>query len=325
MKFGRSVIGIYKITNKQNGKVYVGKSTNVTRRWHEHVKHLLDGTHHSSKLQKDFEIFGVLNFTFEVITTCAKEDLDIEEAIHIHKYDSIISGYNIAGSTDEVSSDYISGIRGKFIVDVNGIMSTGIKQSSVFRYLYLYSQLVTTDGKIGKQFNIKKISDLNRYTEMSDGLFREFIRELKSVGLIIVKDDGCFEFCGKYIKKLKELKVGIPNNNIVIYKDSLREVYTSCDLIQNKMISAIFSVSDIFDMNQCSYTDLFNRLLEFYAEPRRCISKWQKITVNGEPIFKYFDGKCFVNTSLYHKADVLGNKNTTDSIFNDMDNKIIKR
>lgn len=322
---GKSIIGIYKITNKQNGKVYIGKSTNVTRRWHEHVKHLTAGTHHSCKLQEDFHEFGILAFTFEIILTCEEKDLDIEESIFINEYDSISNGYNIAGVTDEFSFDYITGIKGKFVVDMSGLMNTGIKQSSIFRYLYLYTQVVTTDGQIGKQFGIKKISDLNRYTKMSDGLFRGFIRELKTVGLIVIGEDGGFELSSQYIKKLKEWKVGIQDDNIIIYKDALKQIYTNCDLIQSKMISAIFCISDCLNLNQCSYADLFNKLLEFYAEPRRCMFKWQKIEIDGVPIFKYFDGQCCVSTSIYHSPDVLGNKTTIDNTFKDMKNKTIKR
>ena len=32
--------GIYKITNKNNGKVYIGESLNIERRWEEHKKEL---------------------------------------------------------------------------------------------------------------------------------------------------------------------------------------------------------------------------------------------------------------------------------------------
>ena len=32
------MIGIYKITNKVNGKVYIGQSDNIERRWKNHKK-----------------------------------------------------------------------------------------------------------------------------------------------------------------------------------------------------------------------------------------------------------------------------------------------
>lgn len=32
------MIGIYKITNKVNNKIYIGQSNNIDRRWHEHIR-----------------------------------------------------------------------------------------------------------------------------------------------------------------------------------------------------------------------------------------------------------------------------------------------
>ena len=89
------MVGIYKITNKINNKVYIGKSKNISRRWHEHIKSLELGLHHSYKLQEDWNKYGVINFTFEVIEICKKEDLNILEEKHIFGNDSLFSGYNV--------------------------------------------------------------------------------------------------------------------------------------------------------------------------------------------------------------------------------------
>ena len=32
------IIGIYKITNKKNGKMYIGQSNNIKRRFYEHCR-----------------------------------------------------------------------------------------------------------------------------------------------------------------------------------------------------------------------------------------------------------------------------------------------
>lgn len=46
--------GIYKISNKDNGKVYIGKSKNIMQRWSAHERALQANNHHSTKLQMDF-------------------------------------------------------------------------------------------------------------------------------------------------------------------------------------------------------------------------------------------------------------------------------
>lgn len=44
--------GIYKITNINNGQVYIGRAADIEKRWQEHKEALASGTHHSYKLQE---------------------------------------------------------------------------------------------------------------------------------------------------------------------------------------------------------------------------------------------------------------------------------
>ena len=87
--------GIYKITNKNNGKVYVGKSKDIMQRWATHERALLKRTHHSLKLQEDFDQQGGIEaFEFSVLELCSAADLNEKEKYYIDKFDSINSGYN---------------------------------------------------------------------------------------------------------------------------------------------------------------------------------------------------------------------------------------
>lgn len=83
------MICIYKITNKINGKSYIGQSINIMRRWDEHLK----GQGNSS-LYLDFQNFCIDNFTFEILELCSKEELDEKEIYYIEKYKSFEYGYN---------------------------------------------------------------------------------------------------------------------------------------------------------------------------------------------------------------------------------------
>lgn len=69
------MIGIYKITNKINGKFYIGQSVDIERRFMEHkTPH---GTITSIKLA--MRKYGKENFLFEVIEECSDEDLNERE------------------------------------------------------------------------------------------------------------------------------------------------------------------------------------------------------------------------------------------------------
>lgn len=87
--------GIYKITNKHNNKIYIGKSKDIMQRWSTHEKSLVKGTHHSEKLQNDFILYGGIEaFDFSVVEICAPSELNEKEKYYIEQYDSENNGYN---------------------------------------------------------------------------------------------------------------------------------------------------------------------------------------------------------------------------------------
>ncbi|MBQ6220073.1 MAG: GIY-YIG nuclease family protein [Methanobrevibacter sp.] len=82
--------GIYKITNKINGKAYIGASKNINRRWNEHLRE--NGT----RVSKIIHEIGKNNFTFTILKECSFEELYVEEIKFIEKYDTLEpNGYNL--------------------------------------------------------------------------------------------------------------------------------------------------------------------------------------------------------------------------------------
>lgn len=86
------MIGIYKITNLINNKVYIGQSINIASRWR---RHRTDANIKDTPLYQDIRKYGLNNFSFEVIEECTKEQLDERERFWIDKYDSYNNGYNL--------------------------------------------------------------------------------------------------------------------------------------------------------------------------------------------------------------------------------------
>lgn len=70
--------GIYKII-VNDFYVYYGSSSNISRRWKEHIRYLRNGTHVNSILQRLFDKYGIDSFSFEVIEYMDGEDRLIEE------------------------------------------------------------------------------------------------------------------------------------------------------------------------------------------------------------------------------------------------------
>ena len=96
------MIGIYKIENKINGKVYIGQSNDCARRIKEHC--------YPSRYLNNYPIdvaihkHGAENFTFEVIEECSIEELNAKETYWIQFYESNTSkGYNCNLGGDQYS------------------------------------------------------------------------------------------------------------------------------------------------------------------------------------------------------------------------------
>lgn len=94
------MIGIYKITNNINGKIYVGQSNNIQRRFLEHKNR---GA--TSKIPVDIAIqkYGKENFSFEVIEECTIEQLNQKEMYWISYFNSVENGYNCSIGGDQQS------------------------------------------------------------------------------------------------------------------------------------------------------------------------------------------------------------------------------
>ena len=85
------MIGIYKIENLVNGKVYIGQSIHIERRWQEHCQ-----PSSRSLIGKAIQKYGKEHFTFQVLDECAEEYLDELEERYISVYNSVVpNGYNI--------------------------------------------------------------------------------------------------------------------------------------------------------------------------------------------------------------------------------------
>ena len=87
--------GIYKITNLENGKSYIGKSTNVKKRLQDHFKASVGLNSISWQAVHD-EILhqGIWNWSIEIIIYCDKEQLSELEKYYIDFFKTQEWGYN---------------------------------------------------------------------------------------------------------------------------------------------------------------------------------------------------------------------------------------
>lgn len=100
------ICGVYKITNKVNGKFYIGSSNDIKYRWCQHKTQLKKQSHGNPYLQNAWNKYGEKNFTFEIIEICSP-NIQFEREQHylntLNPFEK--NGYNIVR---QISKEYMS-------------------------------------------------------------------------------------------------------------------------------------------------------------------------------------------------------------------------
>lgn len=91
--------GIYKIENTVDGKVYVGKTVDFYRRYHQHVYTYRKAVKRGANryLYNAFKKHGIDNFVFSILEICRREDASELELLWMEKLSSLdrAFGYNL--------------------------------------------------------------------------------------------------------------------------------------------------------------------------------------------------------------------------------------
>ena len=89
-------VGIYKITNIINNKVYIGSSIHLKERIQKHKRMLLTNKHNCKHIQSSYNKYGKEAFKFEIIETCNKDILIKKEQYWLDQFKSYnyLLGYN---------------------------------------------------------------------------------------------------------------------------------------------------------------------------------------------------------------------------------------
>lgn len=126
------MIGIYKITKKENGKAYIGQSNNIERRFQQHC---YKGEKARIPLDIAIKKYGKDAFTFEILEECSLQQLNERESYWIKYYDTIKNGYNCSEGGDQQSTGENNG-RSKLteqdVIKIRKAYANHQKQQSVY-------------------------------------------------------------------------------------------------------------------------------------------------------------------------------------------------
>lgn len=161
--------GIYKITNKINGKCYIGQSIDIETRLKQHQKKI--GSE-ENPMYVDFKTYGLENFSFEVLQECDRQYLNDREAYWSEYYNSFNEGYNLTKGGggkfghDRFISTTESNISNLVITFLNGLLDEKIEK--------LDKKGISIENKDSYQKRIVYLKE--KYQENKDK--QEYIKQL---------------------------------------------------------------------------------------------------------------------------------------------------
>ncbi len=146
------MIGIYKITNPK-GKIYIGQSVNINKRWHRYRNLIQSDCIGQPLLYRSFIKYGIDNHCFEIIELCNIEKLNEFESKYITLYNSFNTkhGLNLtSGGTNYIFSDISR--KKMSIAQKNKVVSIETRKK----------MSISQKGKKHTNLTLKKMSDAHK-------------------------------------------------------------------------------------------------------------------------------------------------------------------
>lgn len=148
---GLNMIGIYKIENQINHKIYIGQSINIEKRFNKHKSSAFNPNdkQYNNYFYSSIRKYGIKNFTFSVIEKCKRNELDERERYWIQYYNSTNpeKGYNLTDGGQ------------------NAITYTPkLDHDKVNQIKNLLKNSIISEAEIAEKFNVsqKMISEINQ-------------------------------------------------------------------------------------------------------------------------------------------------------------------
>lgn len=99
------MIGVYQICHIASDRKYIGSSGNIERRWVEHRSFLRNKKHSSQKLQRAWDKYGELAFSFSIIEESEIPRLREREQFWMDQFRSYTDGFNCTKKALEHSEE----------------------------------------------------------------------------------------------------------------------------------------------------------------------------------------------------------------------------
>lgn len=191
------MIGIYKITNRKNNKIYIGQSIHCGKRLDEHCKG-------NQLIDEIIQLEGIENFNFEILKQVDKKKLSYWEDYYIIKYNTYFpNGYNKRWNCNEnireeikkkiKEEDKQKEVRYFYALNYEKEIKTKLTSKQFIVYTYLLS-ISKWDAQTNEQhyyvyFNSFTAKEAARICGVSQPTWRAAIKKLLDLGFIQYKEE----------------------------------------------------------------------------------------------------------------------------------------
>lgn len=303
-----SIMGIYKITNIENNKIYIGSSVDIEKRWTKHVQDLNNNKHHSYKLQEDWNKYSPETFEFEIVNAMTDEEMlrDIEQ-LYLSKYKPYKDGYNVADQVHyglpikiqewTTENDGFVFFLCKF--GENRFKDLNISLVDMAKLFYL-ATFINYEGYIIYKKKMSKRSNVRELLNLSSTAFDDFYYKLKKLNILIQDENKYIKINNDYFIKGKVKKQMRKHSGLTrVSCRGMQYLYNKLDKNQHVYIGYLCALCSFlnketnvlsFDINGKDYITVLGiqHILPLHEDSiRRAIGKMKKITLeDGMPMIK---------------------------------------
>ena len=246
------MIGIYKITNKLNNKVYIGQSNNIERRYQEHFDDK------QVTIDDYIAVLGKENFDFEVLEECTLDELSNKEQYYINLYNSKNKGYNFTkgGTNSKGEANGRAILTEKDVIFIRESYNQHKRQKEIYEYFknkITWSQFQSVwQGRSWSHVMPEVFTEENKtwYKENNSNGENSFSAKLTNKEVInfriLYKDKTAKEIYEEYNLSDKQIKYrtfqkilfgDTYNKNIPVYKKTLNQWYLNGEPVSTISVS----------------------------------------------------------------------------------------
>lgn len=294
------MIGIYKWTNKINGKIYIGQSINIEERSRSHISsaYYIKSNTYNTAFHAAIRKYGPQNFDFQIICLCPVTELDTLEKYYIKELNTLVpNGYNMTTGGENPRSIHCKYSNEDIKQILNELKTTDLTTEEIAGHWHCSASLIKKigcgqeyyiDGEtypVRSQERIKQIMQTHRprgenntASLLTDDIVQDIIYDLLDTDETIQSLSKKYNICVDQISRINRGVAWAHIERPIPCRDTKRQNEKRALMVANLLLNTSLSQSEI--LKETGYKDrhtvqkinqhlIYTDLLKQYPNPIR--------------------------------------------------------